>query len=502
MTENEIVPNLAVRQLIESFVTNHPQYTPEPTAPMASTPEPTSQPAVNSGGDEPAQVCPLCTLLNDEPGALKCQVCGAGLGSGQPAAPSAASSAGGFEKSSGGGASWEHVWTIGCGARSGVLSIWRPVRASAAEVFFGDGALVSTTPPTEATPLVCQDDPELFQPPSGFRRIWDQQRGGAVYIWEPLPPGPDFVTLGDVATVDPSPPQAIPGLRCVRRDLVHAWFGSTGSEGGGVSQIPDAWKIWDDAGTGGADGALWRAPTQGLFLVVGPGRSAQGGGRYPPPAGLFGRFALGPGGRAANSAPPSAAQVCPLCTFLNEEPGALKCQLCGTGLGSGPPPPSAASASSSAGGPEKTSRRPWAPGSVVRALGDAGAAGRMRVLAAPGSGGRFFCFAPGQLAGTPGVAAAPGNPGGPDDLAAFRGGAWPDNIKLGEGFALRCVNERSGKQGAVCAWRAGWEDPGGGATCIGCWNPVSPGGEEGRRREKPLARADTKNKPPHMKTAS
>ena len=117
-------------------------------------------------------------------------------------------------------------------------------------------------------------------PPVGFRRVVDQQRGGAVYIWEPVPPSPDYVALGDVATLSastPDPARDFPRLRCVARRLTQAT----------PLSAYDTCKIWADSGTGGPDFAFFSAPTGGLFVAMAPGRPLQGDRRHSQPAGPF-----------------------------------------------------------------------------------------------------------------------------------------------------------------------------------------------------------------------
>ena len=173
---------------------------------------------------------------------------------------------------------WRHIWTLGCGASKGPISIWRP-QLRAGDIYFGDVALTGSSCP--ATPPLVINDRPAFIAPVGFKRIWEQQRGGAVYIWAPVPPSDAFVALGDVATTSsraPSPSD-FPGLRCVSRAVLQ-----------GTGPCPH--RIWSDEKTGGPDGCFWAAPTPGLFVVQGPGRAGNGGGRYPTPSGSFGYVSL------------------------------------------------------------------------------------------------------------------------------------------------------------------------------------------------------------------
>ena len=101
----------------------------------------------------------------------------------------------------------------------------------------------------------------------GFHRVVDQQRGGTVYV--------------GAGAAEP--------MRGAQR-CRHAHVPGAGS--GGDFPASDAWRgslhrarhragsrIWADAGTGGEDFAFFRAPTETLFVTMGPGR--RGGGRAP-----------------------------------------------------------------------------------------------------------------------------------------------------------------------------------------------------------------------------
>ena len=117
---------------------------------------------------------------------------------------------------------YKRVWTIGCGASEGKVSIWRPDIA-APYVFFGDSAVRGESAPRHCH-VTMRDEVDTV-PPVGFRRVVggrERAGGGAVYIWEPVPPSPDYVALGDVATLsaqEPDPARDFPRLRCVARRL-------------------------------------------------------------------------------------------------------------------------------------------------------------------------------------------------------------------------------------------------------------------------------------------
>ena len=70
--------------------------------------------------------------------------------------------------------------------------------APPAEKPAGDSVVLKGSAPHHCH-VTMRDDEVDTVPPVGFRRVADQQGGGAVYIWEPVPPSPDYVALGDVA---------------------------------------------------------------------------------------------------------------------------------------------------------------------------------------------------------------------------------------------------------------------------------------------------------------
>jgi len=166
-------------------------------------------------------------------------------------------------------APWVHIWTLGCSARNGPISIWRPTLKEG-EVYFGDCVVRGTEQPGTGA-LVCVGQPQgCFPAPIGFEYQWEQARGGLVVVWRPMPPSDGFVALGHIATTsqDPPTPAMLPDLRCVPRDMASRW-----------SVFAEGSKIWSDESTGGADGAFWQAPTPGLFVVNGQS--------HQPPAGEY-----------------------------------------------------------------------------------------------------------------------------------------------------------------------------------------------------------------------
>lgn len=177
---------------------------------------------------------------------------------------------------------WKNLWTLCCQADHGPISIWRPTLQEG-EFYFGDRLVCGReAPDAHAGVVVARGANSLFPRPIAFRLIWSQERGGACYFWEPVPPSDDFVALGDVVTTSSISPScaSLPGLRCCARSLLSS-----------TVCITRAHKIWSDEGTGGEDGCMFRAPTEGLFVVQGGNRESDGSTeRFPPPLAAFGEL--------------------------------------------------------------------------------------------------------------------------------------------------------------------------------------------------------------------
>ena len=161
---------------------------------------------------------------------------------------------------------YNQVWNDrGSGAHVDV-ALWRPVLEEG-EVFFGDHARSAThAPPVEAVVVGKAGAADSMRPPVGFRLVWTQARGRqSLWVWQPVAP-PGFVALGCVGTVSSRPPTALVAtLRCLAESC--------------VTPCAAGRQIWNDAGSGGTDGAFWELPGTGLCLI--------GGGTHMRPGGPF-----------------------------------------------------------------------------------------------------------------------------------------------------------------------------------------------------------------------
>jgi hypothetical protein len=105
---------------------------------------------------------------------------------------------------------------------------------------------------------------ELFPSPLHWRQVWNtigKRIGGHFYAWAAVPPSPEFVALGMVGTTDDEPPPTH-GFHCVPRKWCKP-----------ITAPPKL--IWDDAGTGGRQGAMWQVGSFGLLQIS--------HGHSPPP---------------------------------------------------------------------------------------------------------------------------------------------------------------------------------------------------------------------------
>jgi len=86
---------------------------------------------------------------------------------------------------------------------------------------------------------------KIMPHPVRFKQVWSQQHGGSpFYAWKPVPPSPNFVTLGMLATTIDEPP-SVTSIRCVPRH----WC---------VKSELSPIKLWQDAGaSGGKPGSIW-----------------------------------------------------------------------------------------------------------------------------------------------------------------------------------------------------------------------------------------------------
>lgn len=96
----------------------------------------------------------------------------------------------------------------------------------------------------------------LMPHPTGFKMVWWQQstsEAGNLYVWRPIPPSDDFVSLGYVATTTNQEP-ALDSVRCVNKGFL-------------VPATMKPVKIWDNAGTGGKKGSFWIVNSIGVCVI-------------------------------------------------------------------------------------------------------------------------------------------------------------------------------------------------------------------------------------------
>ena len=114
---------------------------------------------------------------------------------------------------------------------------------------------------------------QLLPPPLRYRLVWHAKGSGAssaggdekrppLYLWRAVPPGPQFVALGVLATASEEPPP-ISAVHCVPR----RWCG--------LEKEPPR-LVWNNEGQGGMAGSIWTNASQLQTMMA-----AQG---HEPPA--------------------------------------------------------------------------------------------------------------------------------------------------------------------------------------------------------------------------
>jgi hypothetical protein len=95
----------------------------------------------------------------------------------------------------------------------------------------------------------------LLPHPIRYVEVWRQRRGDRpLFVWQPIPPTTDYVSMGVIATTSETPP--LPqACRCVPR----VWVIPT-------TEKPK--RIWNDAGSGGRAGSFWVMSRTNLLQVT------------------------------------------------------------------------------------------------------------------------------------------------------------------------------------------------------------------------------------------
>ena len=119
-----------------------------------------------------------------------------------------------------------------------------------------------------------------------FHLKWHKEDGEQkLYCWQAVPPDPKWVAVGMIFTTTADTPP-LSALRCVPRRWV-------------VPSTMQPTLLWNDAGSGGRPGSLWRMNEHGLL-------AANKGFPYAAPSGTAWRFkAMTWGLSAADDATPN-----------------------------------------------------------------------------------------------------------------------------------------------------------------------------------------------------
>jgi len=198
---------------------------------------------------------------------------------------------------------FESVWNTAGTLAEQPLSIWAPTdlkprggiwRGARVRVPLGHVASTSLRAPRDAKLLEVMDNDDAgtgmfkgqdtsgvdrlidrFMPqPVTYHQLWQQQSSKSLFLWEPVPPSPEFVAVGLVATTrDTEPP--LSACRCVPK----SW-----SERLDQRRLS---KLWAGVGVGSVPASFWTPSSQRADT------------HSNPPSGFF-AIATGP---AANGAP-------------------------------------------------------------------------------------------------------------------------------------------------------------------------------------------------------
>ena len=96
---------------------------------------------------------------------------------------------------------------------------------------------------------------KMLPAPKLFRLVWSKPRAKRpIFVWEPVPPDPEYVALGMICTTSSVHPPTN-SVRCVPR----AWVTPAAME---------PRPIWDDSGTAGRAGSLWIVNSLGLMAAT------------------------------------------------------------------------------------------------------------------------------------------------------------------------------------------------------------------------------------------
>lgn len=128
------------------------------------------------------------------------------------------------------------------------VSFWRPkVDATLNEVYFWDICCSGCNFDGDTT-IVSYDKKNLMKPPSDFVKYWEKpaRDGNAMFVWKPIPPE-GYAAVGQVITINDEDPRYVHRqLRCLPKKC--------------LVKLETGKQIWNDAGTGGSDGAFFEVP--------------------------------------------------------------------------------------------------------------------------------------------------------------------------------------------------------------------------------------------------
>jgi len=179
---------------------------------------------------------------------------------------------------------WTCLWTSNGTKSRKDLSIWAPdfsgfrFKKSRFDIFLGHYAAEGFGTPSKNKPPsglsgwtidVVDERNALFRQfnltsahlnfllphPIVYKRVWSETSGHKpLYIWKATPPSESYLTLGMICTNTDEPPP-LSAIRCIPRK----WLKLT---------VERPSLIWNDAGTGGLKGSVWKTNSLNLLIAT------------------------------------------------------------------------------------------------------------------------------------------------------------------------------------------------------------------------------------------
>jgi len=179
--------------------------------------------------------------------------------------------------------SWELIWDDRGTLSTQDTSIWRPtLKVGEGCVRFGDLVVRGYDQPSSAA-IVAKDHPAFIHP-IRMDRVSKIIRGGGtkkVYVWRPVPPSDEYVSLGFLVTPSKHVPPSRDVVRCVHRSILHTsgvlkqmWMESGSgilNIGHTIASLTDkVFRFGSSSSSSSNDiiSMLWRNRTMNTFIAI------------------------------------------------------------------------------------------------------------------------------------------------------------------------------------------------------------------------------------------